>query len=339
MAPQSPTGTKIDCPYIPRVRTTHHDTLWARILAGNGPDANRHARKEADRAGARLHYDNRAASHLKQLLEQQSTIDRLNRSLSRDAADPNLNFEALKPVMDKIEETKAAMAAGFARSSGSFHKDFPSYTDTIRAAHHSDSFDDAVLAWYRRPFEPLKVASDEMYPEKSDYTMLYFEPDANSPVMKLLNGLESHARDEVFTAFDLITLTLGTRGVLSVADVSKAFFPDLSGNDLVRLIPSLASYAFKRPKPDFDSLPRTIHPPRSHKKTDEPPDPAYCVQENLDYDFSDVRVRTLPAIIIWEIALLYQRRPRDMEFVQVSRMLGGGLTGYRLGSRATIQKG
>lgn len=337
MAPQSPTGTQIYCPYVRRVRTGQHDTLWAKIQAGEGPNANPRAHYEAKRAGARLHYDNRAAFDLMQLLGQQSTIDHLNRSLSRDAADPSLNFEALKPTMDKIEEIKAAMAAGFSRASGNFYKEVPSYTDTIRAFRHSGSLDDAVLAWYRRPFEPLKVASDEMYPEKTDYTMLYFEPDANSPVMKLLNDLEPHARDEVFTTFDVIALTLGTRGLLSVSDVSKAFFPDLSGNDLVRLIPSLASYAFKRPKPDFDSLPKTIHPPRPHEKSDEPLDPAYCIQDNLDYDFSDVRIRTLPAIIIWEIARLYQRRPRDMDFVHISRMLGGGLTEYRLGAHATSQ--
>lgn len=332
MAPESPDSLRTPCPYAPRAKTTTHDKYFASIQAGQEPGASRAEKSQRSRALSRLNLENRQAFNIQQLSEEQVTIDKLVRRLSRDAADPDLNLEALKPLVGKIEEMQAALANAVSRIPRHLAPPYPMSVDSKRAALHSGSFDNAVLEWDRRPFEPLQIARDEIYPLKADQTMLYFEADADSPVMKLLNGVDPSARAGVERIFDVISLTLGSNSTLSMPTVSEVLFPSRSPNDLVRAIPSLATFASKRPKPDFDNLPKAVHPGPAYDKRNGSSDPADCFQENLDYDLSDVRIRVLPPTTIWEIALEYQRNPGQLDAVQLSQALGGALTEYRSGA-------
>lgn len=337
MAPESPDQLRTPCPHVPRPKTPTHDKYLAVLNPGKRAGDEGISKLERSRVLSRLNMENRQAFAVRELATEQATIDHLVRLLSRDAADPNLDSKALSPLVDKIERLQAAFADTMSEKPHKVANAAPHLVDSKRAALSSGSFEGAVLEWDRRPFEPLHIAHDELSALKADHTMLYFEPDANSPVMKILSDLDSSARDSVFKAFDGISLTLGSRRTLTVPELAAALFPNQSTNGLVRAVPGLAAFAFKRLKPDFDHLPKTIRPGLAQRKCEWPLDPAECFQENMDYDLSNVRVRILPATVLWEIAVEYQRHYGEVDIVQVSRALGGSLTPFRSGENVDVE--
>jgi len=160
--------------------------------------------------------------------------------------------------------------------------------------------------------------------------VLYFEPDANSPVIKRIKQVDPSERSNLFQLFEFLTLAFNTRGSMPVSELLSLMFPGKPIHDLIRAIPDLATYAGKKPKPDFDSIPK---PPPSEV------DPSTTYQENIDYDLSEVRLRSLSALTLWEITLEYMNTAADKSPIHLNRLLGGSLTSFRTGDyRASYKR-
>src|SRR5699024_7798845 len=98
-----------------------------------------------------------------------------------------LDFKALKPLDDQIKELRTAWEAEMAKLRVQNRNFIATLTDSKRCALQSDDFDKALLAWDRRPFEPLFInQEEELYPSSIRNTVFYFEADANSPVVRKL---------------------------------------------------------------------------------------------------------------------------------------------------------
>lgn len=330
MAPKSPDQGYIPCPYVPRVRTSIHDKLMAQINAVEATyDAT--AKGLRGRALSKLNFENRGAFELNRQVDAHIVIDELVKRLSRDAADPHLDFKALKPLADKIEELKAAWLDEANRQRDASLRIIESRIDSKRCAVHSNDFDKSLLMWDRRPFEPLTIHDHEHYPGTSKQSIIYFEADANALGVKKLNDANPYNRVSILRTFNAICFTFGSRRDITLGELLHILFPNLSTNDVVKAIPGLATFAFKRLKPDFDNLPKTVHAGPGGQESSEPRDPVQCFQENLDYDLSYVRLRVLSASTLWDIAVEYEKNPNKLEMAQLSHALGGTITEYRAG--------
>ncbi|RAL02886.1 uncharacterized protein BO80DRAFT_402609 [Aspergillus ibericus CBS 121593] len=333
-APESPDPGRKPTPYTPRIRTTLHDRLWDDIQAletmTRTSPGYADAKKKRNRAQTRLNRDNRQAYFLQQMVDRSREIDAHYDALSRAAADPNTNSTTLQPILDKITALRTAIAAE-AQENPDLPKHFPPLYDSHRASLRGDqNFDDALLAWDRRPFEPLHIQPDEFYPSGVDRTIIYFEANPHSPAIQKINTLDPSDRSNAIRLFENLTLSLGRgREAISAAEVFNLIFPGRPTNDIVKAIPSLAEYATKTPKPDFDHLPKTVH--GEPRPGTDVPDPAISFQENLDYDLSDVRVHILSTSTIWDICVEYQRTGVPLSSVQLNRVFGGTLTSYKMG--------
>ncbi|RJE22947.1 hypothetical protein PHISCL_04716 [Aspergillus sclerotialis] len=319
------------CPYAPRAQTEQSRSWLADMEAGNTTNADALMKKRAKQALYKLRYDNRATYDAYQRAERVISIDQLVRRLSRDAANPNLDFKALKPLDDKIEELKTAVANEPVFAEEKNVRIVLSLIDSNRCARYSGNFDRALLAWDRRPFEPLLIDHEELFPSDGELAMFYFEADINSSLMKGLKEVDPMQRDELLRIFDAFCFSIGTRGLATVGELLSSIFADQSINDIVKAVPSLATFASKRLKSDFDNLPKTLHTKPSRQQSGEPLDPVECFQENLDYDLSDVRVRSLSVSTLWDLAVEYQKRPSRLDTVELNRAVGSSLTSFRSG--------
>lgn len=332
-APESPeTGWK-PTPHIQRIRTEKHEQLMKLITGISKDSDDKIAKKKRTRALIQLNQDNRHAWHRAQVMEKRIQIDRLTKSLSRAAADPNTTAESLKQYTEQI----AALLAKIEEEASEQHYDtfthLSGLVDDYRASLQTGNFDDALLLWDRRPFEPLHIDPEELFPQELDRTVVYFEPDSNSPVMQLVQQVEESKRSNLFQLFEFLTLAFNTRGSMPVSELLSLMFPGKPIDDLIRSIPSLATYAGKKPKPDFDSQPKTVHSSSSDEV-----DPSTTFQENIDYDLSEVRLRSLPALTLWQISLEYLKTSADVSPVNLNRLLGGTLTSFRTGDYAVTYK-
>jgi transcription factor 1 len=60
-------------------------------------------------------------------------------------------------------------------------------------------------------------------------------------------------------------------------------------------------------------------------------DPAFTYQDNVDYDLSGVRLRTLSAATLLDIAIKYEKLPEKLDIVSLNRALGGTMTQAQIG--------
>lgn len=201
--------------------------------------------------------------------------------------------------------------------------------DDHRSSLHIGGFDNGLLPWDRRTFEPLFLTENELYPRGCERTMVYFEANKDPPVMKMIQNLDAEKRNNLLRLFDALTLIFSKRSALPVTEFLELLFPSRPVDDLIRAIPSLIVFARKKPNPNFDSLPKTCHP--IGIKLGDEQDPAVCLQDNMDYDLSKVRLRTLFVKTLWEIMLEYLKTATDLSPILLSRLLGGSMTSYQTG--------
>ncbi|KAL2835073.1 hypothetical protein BDW59DRAFT_2844 [Aspergillus cavernicola] len=330
-APPSPFPGRKPLPYAARPKTPQHEKyLQAFELFDQtkpGSPEYKEIKQQRNRAATQLTQENRQVHTRNILAAKQAQIDDLNRSIARLAADPKTELATIESVVMEIETIRAALDKEASLHHFDITRAFNGLVDDRRASFHTGNFDDALLPWDRRPFEPLLVHPGEFYPRDAERTLFYFEADPNNPATRRLARLTPEQKEAAFRFFDAYSLSLMSNNALSIPRIIELVFQNRSTNDMVKAVPYLAQHAMKRPKPNFDSLPKTLHyNPENLRDPSSPPDPDLCYQENLDYDLSDVRGRLLTPDAIWDLCVEYAKTNLDQTPSQLSRLLGGTMT-------------
>lgn len=320
-APESPDPGLKPTPYMPRLRTERHERQIKELKAADRTPKSATSKRQRGRISTKLNQENRSVYIRDLITRNQLKIDLLSQTLSAAAADPASNSERLKALDGQLAALKSAAAEQIANTHFTARGMADLTTDDSRTALLSSNFDDSVLLWDQRPFEPLHIKSEEVYPRELPRSLLYFEADPKSPVMQKLQPVPVEERRELLQLFEASSLSFATSNGKPVGEILQSIFPGRSINDLVKAIPSLAPYATKRIKPNAGPTPLK-----------GPTDPNRCFQENVDYDMSDCRLRCLPVLTLWEILLEYQKNSMNyVSALQFSRLLGGTMTSYRAG--------
>lgn len=322
-APASPRPGKLTQEHALRPAVDWHKSVMDRIAAGeNDPKKGSAAKKDGQAAIYALNLDNKQAWWRQLAANTRLEADEANRSLSRLAADPRKDSEEL----ERADKRYAGIKATFDKILGKIHyrvvRGHDRVTDDGRiAADTGGTFDDSVFIFDRRPFEALRIDPEEQYP-RVPRTFVYFEADANPPVVQKLSLLSHEKRGELMELFDTLSSVFSTRVQLSLSELYEIISPKRTPNEIVKDLPVLARYATKRLKPGSG-------PVALENSTLDPND---CFQENIDYDLSDTRIRRLPVSVIWDILLNYQNNAADVSPRQFSRLLGGTVTGAVAGA-------
>ncbi|KAJ5549214.1 hypothetical protein N7513_006448 [Penicillium frequentans] len=250
---------KQEVAYHPRARSEGHHRFERSIrrgenlvkTKGHGLTAKEEAeiRKEARTARAALNFDNRCAWARADISKDMSAIDDRSRDLSRAAADPKATAASLKEIDRDIEARKLAASQKMADLHFRLTRGWERALDDIRIETHSNNLDDSVLLWDRRPFEPMLIEADEIFP-RAHRTLVYFEADEHAISAQQLSKVPSEDREAVMQLFEAMTLSFSSGNHISIAGLADRFFPGQAANDVVKSIPSLAKYVGKRLKPN-----------------------------------------------------------------------------------------
>jgi transcription factor 1 len=333
--PQVAARGQKEAPYEPRPFLEMHKAIFEAIEAGDATGLKTGRNKDPETkeliknrtlAVSRLARDNKMAHVRQKLANMRLHIDEVTRSFSRAAADPKESAESLKALNDEIISLKSA----FLKELGEVHfvltRHHDKTIDDTRMVYMSKEIKDGGLVHDDRPFEPLHIDPEELYPRGMGRGLVYFEADPNPPALKKIHDLPSAMIPDALERFYIMTSIVGTRGNMSVTELLEQVFPKWTTNDLVRAIPSLAIFAEKSIKPGCGPMPL---PDGSAS------DPAYSYQDNIDYDLREVRLRLLTVPTLVDIALEYEKLPDKLDFMQFSRYLGGSMTSAQIDEETT----
>lgn len=337
--PAVPGRGRKESPYQPRPYLELHKDLFAAIEKGDalGLDSPRDTKdpkakailKKRSLAITKLARDNSAAYQSQKLADMRLEIDEMTESLSRAATDPKETPESLKALGDEI----ASLESAFAKELSSIHwvqtRQHEKTVDDARLALISKNFDDSILVSDRRPFEPLYIDSEEIYPRGIPRGVLYLEMDSNPAVLKRILELPNAQKPDAIDRLMILMSIVGTRGSLSVAEFLERMFPHRSINDLVQAIPMLARFAQKRVKSGCGPVPLP---------DGVTSDPVSSYQANMDYDLREVRIRILCTATLVDLLMEYEKAPDKPTPAHFSRTLGGTLTMFQVGEEAIAMR-
>jgi transcription factor 1 len=320
-----------ESPYTARMLLPLHKELLSTIEAGDATGFKsrtgvtdpklRDLLRQKSLAVTKLARNNTMAYSRQKLTDMRLNIDEETRKLARAAADPNETPENLKILDDQIGTLQSQYAAEVSKTHFSESRFYESTIDDSRIAFISNNFDDSQLVWDRRPFEPLVIHPDEIWPADRPMGLIYFEAqEAPLALQKIFQQPKSTHREALDRFLALINTTNG-RTLMTVSEIAEFAFSKLSTNELVRAIPSLATFANKRIKPGSGPMPLG----------DPALDPVTSYQDNLDYDLSEVRLRILSMATIGEMVVEYEKVGSKLSAQAFNRLLGGALTTAQLG--------
>ncbi|KAL4810143.1 hypothetical protein BDV18DRAFT_130359 [Aspergillus unguis] len=332
-SPSSPRSGPV--PYEPRVQVAKNasDAAFIKEFEQADPESPEYKEllKKYRRTCSSMTLEDRQIHHRISIASQVSRIDEMNKTIARLAADPKSALASLEPLVQEAQELRTSYEKAMDEHHFDITRVIPRLVDDKRAAIHTGSFADSAVLHDRRPFEPLLIHDDELYPAEGPRTWGYFEIDPNPPVVQRMNKLDPEKREAANRFLTAFSLSLGTNNTLTVTRLNELFF-GRSANDLVKAVPSLAKYAFKTPKPDFDSLPKTLHYNKDDVPDGKEPDPVNCYQENLDYNLEDIRCRVLSVKTLCDIAIEYAHLGLNQSAMHLNRMMGGTMTTAQLRS-------
>lgn len=316
-----------DVPYVARVASPSLQE-WAKAIADadivissgvTGPELQQ-AKKEKKDAVYKFVQDRGRAYTRHSLAEKLIDIEQKTRHFAHAAADPKETLESLQALDQEIETLRLSYTtelseAHYLRSKLHTHR-----LDDDRVFRASQKLGHSQLQWEQRPFEPLLLHQNDIWPSGTPTSVFYYEPNEAPPILQKISHLPFEAQRSVMARFDAITSTL-TQGATTVLELKNNMFPQWSTNEIVKRIPSLAAFAGKRLKPGHGPLPLS----------DPAADPECSYQENLDYDLSAVRLYTISAETFMDLALEYEKLAEKLPINSFSRLIGGTLTMSQLG--------
>lgn len=334
LVPQIAHRGRKEFPYQPRVHTAHLKKLFADIAEADklGIESGFHTTDPKAKALIRkrgvslthLIRDNQFSHFRQKLANIILELDEVGRKFARAAADPKESVESLKALEDHMVSLKSS----YTTLCSSLHfvvlEKHEHSIDDSRLARLSNHLVDGDLVHDRRPFEPLYIHPDEIYPRGGggERGLIYFEANPNPPALKKVFDLPSPMIQPVLDRYFALLAFVGFRGKMPVAELLETIFPMETINSHVHDIPSLANFAERRLKPGCGPMPL---PDGSTS------DPAFTYQENMDYDLTGVRLRTLSAQTLVDIAIKYEKLSVKLSIVAFSRALGGTMTQAQLG--------
>ncbi|KAJ5396680.1 hypothetical protein N7509_004793 [Penicillium cosmopolitanum] len=316
-APEHPKPTKKALPHTPRISTELHENLTKKM--------NSKEKGIASKARTALGADNRAAYYRELTISKQLAIDAKMSELARLAACPNTPTADLRDIDEKI----GLLTKELAEVIGTIHYGILRIKDRLideeRAARVGNAnFDDAALLWDRRPFEPLKIDTTELYP-REPMSVLFFEADENCIAVRKLSKVAEERRTDVARLFDAIARVFRGKNDMSVAELLQTLLPNLTTDQVLQEIPGLVAYADKRLRCDRGEIDPNIT--RVGEEDTQ-------LLKMIECDFSGWRVRTLSAEVLWDIILLYEQHAQDLSALQLSRVIGATLTTFGAGESA-----
>lgn len=324
-------------PYAPRVCLPYHkdlvkiietsDATGFEVPSGASDPVTKKKILAGSYARSKLTEDNKLYYHRFKLAKMQSDLDAQTHKLARAAADPKETPYRLKVLDNYIGDLRSAYVAKLSATHYKLQNQYDNIVDDERLAWLSNHMGGREMKWESRVFEPLFINSSEVWPNGGSTGVVYFEPYEHPPALQKIYQLPTPDQLSAIERFYALLSILGTRGLMSVVELQEIIFPDWTTDQFVRAFPSIATFANRRIKPGSGPIPLS----------DPTSDPLTSYQENLEYDLSDIRLRTISAVTLAEIAIEYEKLEDKLDQLKFNKLLGGTMTTAQAGNEQPFQ--
>lgn len=358
MAPETNNPGRIPVPYVPRPKVEMHQAYldlkedferYANSTAHGSSSRRRRLsslRKDLNTRLGQVNQDNRLWYERLQCADMQSAIDSQERALVQAVADPAGDPQEIRELDSRLASMRSKFTERLSKETYLVTNYLHTLTDNRRAALLTGNLDDSVLTWDRRPFEPLHIKDEDMWPDTRPCSILYFEPDVHSRLVRLLTSdSDGRPQPEKIELFVAVIAALGVRASDSLASILEKMFPGRPTVEVIKAVPSLFPYVPKKLRSDHSALASSSSSSSSTSSSSKSKEskttatatttPTPSLIDTFDYDLGSVRLRSLPISAITDLASEYIAWPgRPESALQVSRSLGGSLTAFSSGSAA-----
>ncbi|KAK2759793.1 hypothetical protein FQN54_002527 [Arachnomyces sp. PD_36] len=293
----------------------------------------------------RISQENREFYAAFQLVDLQEQIDDLEQTIAIELV---RNTEADKASIEsqraELVRLKSDLQTCLASSSHESLRRALAFMDDRRGYRNGGK--DPLLLWERRKYEPMRIHPDEVYP-RNPCSILDFQPDPNAPILASTTPDEMHDVNDfadeyppTYRIFLHLLNHVSSSNTKSVPELLDTMFSGRPIEEIVRAVPSLLQVARATIPSNHseDTIPSPQTTPSTNTGTNpEPralqrspiikPPPEIETRNPEDpssYDLSQARLRTVPPIVFWDLAVEWGRWPfRPESEREVINILGG----------------
>ncbi|CAG8922200.1 unnamed protein product [Penicillium salamii] len=327
--PEFPDRKLKGIPYTPRVYSPYQKKMMELVdyklsinVKGSKDPAILEAVRKGTAANSKSAQLDKKAYLTHMLAQQLLEIDEKGRQLARAAADPTESCESLKALDDEIESITSKYNDQVSGIHYQSRTNVPHIVDDDRMLYTSRNKISSQFLWERRPFEPLHISPDEVWPIGNPVGVVYLEANDAPPVLQKLNHSSVSQPQAVLERFEVLTSILASGGETSVDTLKNLLFSSWSSNEFIQALPSFALFAGKRLKPGSGPLPLS----------DPTLDPTTSYQGNLEYDLTQIRLMTVSAESFMDVAIEYEKLEEKLPISEFKRLIGGTWTTRELTS-------
>ncbi|KAH8693983.1 hypothetical protein BGW36DRAFT_430006 [Talaromyces proteolyticus] len=281
--------------------------------------------KTLGRSRIDLRFVVRNLNELQEIAKGTINMDQLQSELEKARTDSNSDPEALSALDSRIRNMRTELAERIEGSTHFVTKRAISHIDQYRASTGStNDIKNSMLAWDHRPFEPLLIQPDDIWPHEKPCAVLYMEPKTNDQIAESLSLDIAHQRlDEAVEISNSVLNSFGVRGREPVQDMLTKLYPGKSIVEVIKAVPSLFPYIPKQ------LASNTTDPANTTTETSSSKSSYY---DSFEYLPQKLNFRCLPNHVMLDLLKYYLRTlpTASKSFLQVNRSLGGSATKYSL---------
>ncbi|KAI5292482.1 hypothetical protein KEM52_006319, partial [Ascosphaera acerosa] len=210
-----------------------------------------------------------------------------------------------------------------------------------------------MLLWDQRPYEPMMVSPDEVFPENGQLTVVDFQPNPDSPVLQTRRQLFARDQEspsnangggvsadvqyhETVRAFSHLLGVFSMKSSTPVGEIIARLFPGRSMASVLEAIPTLKPYAVRKIFEPVSARERarsvfrkSTGSGKTLSATDALIEAEEAKKDMLSYSdncLSFTAFRRLPAKVVWDITVEWFAWPGRTPGTEISRLVGGGMS-------------
>jgi transcription factor 1 len=285
----------------------------------------------------RLLQENREAAILQDLNLKQADIDSLKAVLPKLLADPHANVDEVNTLINKIDNLESVRDRLLNHLAVWSKSIFERNVDERRCFDddRSGKVQQPLLFWDRRTYEPLHIAPEEIYPRLS-CSVLDFRPNPDSAMMvKQRKHMEMKTPNIYFSTLEAFRHLIGLFALHNsrpVTEILDRIFPGRPIPELIEAIPSLSRFATPKihvpthaPRTEAESGPTPPPDTEAHQRGHQRATaPESISLKHDDNSLSGVNLRTIPATVVWDMAVEWEKWPfKPQTEWETFKVLGG----------------
>lgn len=279
---------------------------------------------------SRFRMETRSEIYALERVKAEEEIEAIENSVVEMLQDPTKSLKQVHAALDTLEKKRTETTLSSGRLKAATLR-YEVLSDEVAAYRNVKSpSGEPLLLWDRRPYEPMMMSPEEVYPEDSHVTFIDLQPNPNSAPLTTRREQEKTGDLTQFNAlvrtYSQLLGIFSLKGLTPLGELTAKLFPGRSVTSLMEAIPDLKPYALRKVFEPVSARDRARSLLRRHRAQTE----KEAKNELLSYSENCLNytpIRHLPAELVWHLTVEWFFWPGKKPGTDISKIVGGGLYG------------